>query len=242
MLWVCDAIDVLSSLLWFHREWWHWSCNFPVSADLRKCRPELWSQRGSPGWSATSHPCPGFWEIKWTGENLCFKEVSGRTCPCLLVWCDVYIFIIDLMFGILIWKSYLSIYLCNHMDFTIWGFLRGQTYAANDESYLHCRKRIKLFKELMMTRDVKELRQQLRALKDMNEGVDSEETSWVCFLKFRTRASGNYKWKVVGGTLEFFLWKEVARGRYLRINTIVQVESRQEKSKEGETVHKSTQG
>lgn len=81
------------------------------------------------------------------------------------------------MFGILIWKSYLSIYLCNHKDFTIWGLLRGQTYAANDESYLHCRKRIKLFKELMMTRDVKELRQQLRALKDMNEGVDSEETS-----------------------------------------------------------------
>lgn len=45
------------------------------------------------------------------------------------------------------------------------------------EFYLHYRKRIKLFQELMMTKEVEEVRQQLTALKNMNDGADSGEIS-----------------------------------------------------------------
>lgn len=48
-----------------------------------------------------------------------------------------------------------------------------------NEFYLPCRKRIKLFQKLMLTKDVKEVQLQLTALKNMNEGMDSEETSLV---------------------------------------------------------------
>lgn len=44
---------------------------------------------------------------------------------------------------------------------------------------LHCRKRIKLFQELMMTKNTEEVRQQLTALQNMNEEIDSGDSEEV---------------------------------------------------------------